>query len=120
MFLFTFIQRFYLVGSSPKEDEFHILKIDRTEPHELVISEDDHTYDAKEIKNVIRMVDSGNRSKVGQRLGSGMTKVCAAYGLVGFVRFLEGYYMLLITGRTQVALLGETQIYIWNDRCLKA
>ena len=95
------------MGSSTLEDEFHILKIHRTEPHDLVISVDDHTYDSAGIKDVIRMVDSGNRSKVGQRLGSGMLKVTAAYGLVGFVRFLEGYYMLLITGRNQVALLGK-------------
>lgn len=36
----VFFQRFYLVGSNDAETRFRVLKIDRTEPKELVLSDD--------------------------------------------------------------------------------
>ena len=32
------------------------------------------------------MIDVGNRSKIGQKIGSGLTKTVSAFGLAGFVR----------------------------------
>ena len=46
------------------------------------------------------------RSKVGQKMGSGFNKTISSYGIIGFVRFLEGYYMILITSRLKAAMLG--------------
>jgi len=37
---------------------------------------------------------------------------------VGFVRFLEGYYMVLITKRRRVALLGSHTIFKIEDTCM--
>ena len=48
------------------------------------------------------------RSKVGQKMGSGFNKTISSYGIIGFVRFLEGYYMILITSRLKAAMLGMT------------
>ena len=47
------------------------------------------------------------RSKVGQKMGSGFNKTISSYGIIGFVRFLEGYYMILITSRLKAAMLGR-------------
>jgi len=38
--------------------------------------------------------------------------------LVGFVRFLEGYYMVLITKRRRVALIGCHTIFKIEDTCM--
>ncbi len=32
----------------------------------------------------------------------------SAFGILGFVRFLEGYYIIFITKRRKVANIGET------------
>ena len=39
-FLFFIFQRFYLVGANNTETKFRVLKIDRTEPRELVVVDD--------------------------------------------------------------------------------
>jgi len=38
--------------------------------------------------------------------------------LVGFVRFLEGYYMVLITKRRRVALIGCHTVFKIEDTCM--
>ena len=40
------------------------------------------------------------------------------YVLVGFVRFLEGYYMVLITKRRRVALIGSHTVFKIEDTCM--
>ena len=39
-------------------------------------------------------------------------------GLTGFVKFLEGYYIVLITKRRRVALIGSHTIYKIEDTSL--
>ena len=39
-FFSSFLQRFFLVGSNNAETRFRVLKIDRTEPYELVFFDD--------------------------------------------------------------------------------
>ena len=53
--------RFFIVGSNEDQTKFRILKIDRTEPKELNISDDNIVYNEKEIRNVLTMIDVGNR-----------------------------------------------------------
>ena len=38
--IFYYLQRFYVVGSNNTETRFRVLKIDRTEPKELHITDD--------------------------------------------------------------------------------
>lgn len=38
-------------------------------------------------------------------------KKISAFGIVGFIRFLEGYYMILISRRRKVAKIGAHLIY---------
>ena len=85
-------QRYYVVGSNDSQTKFRVLKIDRTEPRELIISDDKIVYSEREIRDLLTMIDVGNRSKVGQKMGSGFNKTISSYGMIGFVRFLEGNY----------------------------
>lgn len=43
------------------------------------------------------------------------TRVLKSYGLLGFVRFLKGYYMVLITSRKRVAKILRHSIYTIRD-----
>ncbi|MFX7808458.1 hypothetical protein ABTK09_19715, partial [Acinetobacter baumannii] len=38
-------------------------------------------------------------------------KMFDVYGILGFIRFVSGYYMLLITGITIVGEIGKHQIF---------
>jgi hypothetical protein len=60
-----------------------VLKIHRNEPRKLVLSDDNVVYTAKEIRDLLTMVDVGNRSKVGQKVGSGLTRTVSAFGIAG-------------------------------------
>ena len=66
----------------------------RTEPKKLILSDDDRIYEGHEIKDILNMVDTGNRSKTGQKTTGGLTKLRCAFGIAGFVRFHSGYYIV--------------------------
>uniref|UniRef100_A0A8C8DJY6 FIG4 phosphoinositide 5-phosphatase n=1 Tax=Oryzias sinensis TaxID=183150 RepID=A0A8C8DJY6_9TELE len=116
--------QYFLVGSNQAETKHRVLKIDRTEPKDLVIIDDKHVYNQQEVRELLSRLDLGNRTKMGQKGSSGLSKSVMAFGIVGFVRFLEGYYIVLITKRRVMADIGghyiykiedTTMIYIPND-----
>lgn len=99
--------RFYIVGTNaPAGTRFRVLKIDRTTaPSELSITEDEMVYSKAQVDDLLEMIATGNRST------GGMREVTKFYGIVGFVRFTEGYYITLITKRSPVALIGGHYIF---------
>jgi hypothetical protein len=130
-------QRFYLIGSDRNKKLFRVLKIDRSEPSELNISEDPVVYSPKEIKNLLQRIDEGNRATGGLTpvakvfgiagkcqsitiLGSygcpntwGLYQNSNIYALVvlGCIKFLESYYLILVTKRRQIGCLCGHAIY---------
>ncbi|KNC28029.1 hypothetical protein FF38_06824 [Lucilia cuprina] len=94
--------RLYLVGSNNRETRFRLLTIDRTQHDRLVIDENPNEFNALEIRRFL--------SSLG-----GSPKVISAYGVLGFVRFLEGYYLILVTKRKCCAHLGMHLIYTIKD-----
>eukprot|EP00117_Sycon_ciliatum_P027066 scpid21982/ scgid0701/ Polyphosphoinositide phosphatase; Phosphatidylinositol 3,5-bisphosphate 5-phosphatase; SAC domain-containing protein 3 len=109
--------RFYLIGSNNTETVFRVLKIDRTEPRELVIIDDKIKYTMRQIRNLLTMIDSGNKQQPGRAYSKsgGLQKTASGFGLLGFVRFLEGYYLILITKKTCAALIGGHAIHKVED-----
>ncbi|KAM4903600.1 FIG4 phosphatase, partial [Sylvia borin] len=107
--------RYFLVGSNPAETKYRVLKIDRTEPKDLVIIDDKHVYTQQEVRELLGRLDLGNRTKMGQKGSSGLSRAVSAFGIVGFVRFLEGYYIVLITKRRKMADIGGHAIYKIED-----
>ncbi|XP_023245586.1 polyphosphoinositide phosphatase isoform X2 [Copidosoma floridanum] len=93
---------FFLIGSNNTLTHFRVLKIDRTEPKDLVIVDDKIEYTQDEIRDL-----RGN--------SGGVTKIVSAFGIIGFIRFLEGYYVILITKRRRVAVIGHHTIYKIED-----
>ncbi|KAF9953360.1 phosphatidylinositol-3,5-bisphosphate 5-phosphatase [Mortierella alpina] len=99
--------RFYIVGTNaPAGTRFRVLKIDRTSAQdELSITEDETVYSKAQVDDLLGMIVNGNKAT------GGMREITKFYGIVGFVRFTEGYYMTLITKRSPVALIGGHYIF---------
>lgn len=70
-------QRFYLIGSDRSKRFFRVLKIDRSEPSDLNISEDPVVYSSQEIKNLLQRIAEGNRAT------GGLTFVAKVFGIAG-------------------------------------
>ncbi|XP_042486426.1 phosphoinositide phosphatase SAC2-like isoform X2 [Macadamia integrifolia] len=94
---------FYMVGRDKSRTFWRVLKIDRLEPSELNILEDSTTYSEGECYDLLKRIHEGNMST------GGLKFVTTCYGIVGFIKFLGPYYMLLITKRRQIgAICGHT------------
>ncbi|RAL43670.1 hypothetical protein DM860_017526 [Cuscuta australis] len=103
--LYETSSKFYLIGRNKSRTYWRVLKIDRMEPSELIIREDSTTYTAIECSDLLRRIHEGNRSTGGLKL------VTTCYGIIGFVKFLGPYYMLLITKRRQIGDICGHTIY---------
>uniref|UniRef100_A0A8C6LI90 FIG4 phosphoinositide 5-phosphatase n=1 Tax=Nothobranchius furzeri TaxID=105023 RepID=A0A8C6LI90_NOTFU len=83
MVLYETRARYFLVGSNHAQTRHRVLKIDRTESKDLVIIDDKHVYNQQEVRELLGRLDLGNRTKIGQKGGSGLSKAVSAYGIVG-------------------------------------
>lgn len=82
-----------------------MLVIDRDKPpDQLHIHEDSVEYNARDISRMVRTSWATSAQQPLQR-------PISAYGILGFVRFLEGYYLLLITKRARCAFIGQHLVY---------
>ena len=99
-------QRFYVVGGDVTERKFRLLKLDRaTDSGDLSIVEDDIVYTKKDMNQLLDTLGEGNKASGGMKLRYSFG------GLLGFVKFTGAYYMLLITKKSQVAVIGGHYIY---------
>jgi hypothetical protein len=98
--------RYWITGGDIADKQFRMLRIDRTSPPgQIALFEDDTTYDRRQMNDVLTSIDEGNKATGGLRMK------CSFWGLLGFIRFTEAYYMLIITQRKQVAMIGGHYIY---------
>uniref|UniRef100_A0A6N2MTZ3 SAC domain-containing protein n=1 Tax=Salix viminalis TaxID=40686 RepID=A0A6N2MTZ3_SALVM len=94
---------FYMIGRDKNRTLWRVLKIDRSEPSELIVLEDSTTYSESECYDLLRRIHEGNKST------GGLKFVTICYGIVGFIKFLGPHYMLLITKRRKIgAICGHT------------
>ncbi|KAL4676143.1 hypothetical protein H8959_010288 [Pygathrix nigripes] len=75
------------VGSNNAETKYRVLKIDRTEPKDLVIIDDRHVYTQQEVRELLGRLDLGNRTKMGQKGSSGLFRAVSAFGVVASRKF---------------------------------
>ncbi|EKM53859.1 uncharacterized protein PHACADRAFT_209710 [Phanerochaete carnosa HHB-10118-sp] len=91
--------RFYIVVSNAADSRHKIIKIDRTTQGEkLNVVEDDATYSGKQMTAMLKMLEDGNRAN------GGLGNPKLFFGVAG-------WYMVLISRRCPVALLGGHYIY---------
>ncbi|KAJ6394305.1 hypothetical protein OIU77_023516 [Salix suchowensis] len=101
----TMWQNFYMTGRDKNRTFWRVLKIDRLEPSELIVLEDSTTYSESEFCDVLRRIHEGNKST------GGLKFVTICYGIVGFIKFLGPYYMLLITKRRKIGAICGHIVY---------
>ncbi|KAF8064104.1 polyphosphoinositide phosphatase [Lyophyllum atratum] len=97
--------RFFIIASNAADSRHRIIKIDRTTHDELTIVEDEAEYTGKQMSAMLKMLDDGNRAS------GGLGKARVVFGIAGFIRFTAGWYMILISKRSVVALLGGHYLY---------
>ncbi|KAG8749234.1 phosphatidylinositol-3,5-bisphosphate 5-phosphatase [Serendipita sp. 396] len=97
--------RFYIVASNAGDSRHKMLKIDRTHQGELVVNQDDTTYTGKQMNSMLKMLEDGNRGS------GGLGKPRTFFGIAGFVRFTAGWYIIVMTKRSIVALIGGHYLY---------
>lgn len=71
----------------------------------LSVTSDNVEYSNEEMNELLETIREGNRST------GGLKEVGRFFGLIGFVRFTAGYYMVLISRRSAVALIGGHYVY---------
>ncbi|KAI0086625.1 SacI homology domain-containing protein [Irpex rosettiformis] len=112
--------RFFIVASNTSDSRHKIIKIDRSavgsssqggtdevpdDPYSVGVVEDDALYSGKQMSEMLKMLEDGNKGS------GGLGKARVFFGIAGFVRFTSSYYMILITKRSVVALLGGHYVY---------
>lgn len=107
--LYETSSRLLLVGSNQDETEFQLLKIAKNGLPPVEVQDDGVVYSGGEMFALLQRVSHGNAST------GGLTLVTRCYGIIGLVRFLKGYYLILITKRSVVATLGGHFIYHIDD-----
>lgn len=103
--LYSTCSNFYMIGRDKNQTVWRVLKIHRLDSSELTILEDPTTYSEFECFDLLRRIHDGNRST------GGLNFVTACYGIVGFVKFLGPYYMLLIKKRRKIGAICGHNIY---------
>uniref|UniRef100_A0A915ENU0 SAC domain-containing protein n=1 Tax=Ditylenchus dipsaci TaxID=166011 RepID=A0A915ENU0_9BILA len=111
---------FYVIGSDASEQRFNTLKIDRTSDRDFIVGEPEHTYSKADIGELLATVSSSsivtpsekwNKRKISNNNAGLLRTVDKAYGIIGAVRFLCGYYLLAKV----VVTLGYHAIYKIED-----
>ncbi|OAY66692.1 Phosphoinositide phosphatase SAC2 [Ananas comosus] len=97
--------KFYMIGRDKSRTHYRVLTIDRLEPSELSIREDPTMYSEVECYDLLMRIHDGNRAT------GGLKFVTKCYGIVGFVKFLGPYYMLLITKRRKIGTICGHVVY---------
>ncbi|KAH8681613.1 SacI homology domain-containing protein [Xylariales sp. PMI_506] len=104
--LYETASRYYIVGGDVTEKRYRILKIDRnTHDSDLSITDDKIIYSQKEMNSLLDTIDDGNKGT------GGIKQRCTTWGILGFIKFTGPYYMLLITKKSTVAMIGGHYVY---------
>ncbi|CAJ2650030.1 phosphoinositide phosphatase SAC3-like isoform X2 [Trifolium pratense] len=103
--LYETLSNFYMIGRDKSRTYWRVLKIDRLDPSELNVLEDSATYTERECSDLLRRINEGNKST------GGLKFVTTCYGIVGFIKFLGPYYMLLITKRRKIGSICGHIVY---------
>lgn len=95
----------YIVGSNAKESLFRIIEITSdAQTGSLSIIEDKNYFYTR--TDVIELIRGLNES-----IDGGIHKIAHAFGLLGFIRFTDDYYLCVATKCSQVAIIGGHFIY---------
>ncbi|AMD21092.1 HEL189Cp [Eremothecium sinecaudum] len=94
----------YIVGSNKRETMFRILEIDLTKPNDmLVVAEDNVFFTRSDVMDILQNIEDSEKD--------GLNKKLTGHGLLGFIKFTECYYLLVVTKISHVAVVGGHSLY---------
>ncbi|XP_057770765.1 phosphoinositide phosphatase SAC2-like [Salvia miltiorrhiza] len=96
---------FYMFGFERRKKYWKVLKISRLEQSELNVVEDSTIYSQDEQSELLQRIADGNKST------GGLKFVTTCYGIVGFMKFLGPYYMIIITKRKKIGTICGHAVY---------
>uniref|UniRef100_A0A914QNI0 SAC domain-containing protein n=1 Tax=Panagrolaimus davidi TaxID=227884 RepID=A0A914QNI0_9BILA len=103
---------FYIIGTDSTKIKYHVLKLDRNADQTFLVGEPNHSYTRKDVDELLSTISSIVTSQKSRSSGNALLQtIKGAYGILGAVRFLEGYHLLVVTKAKAVALLGHHDIY---------
>ncbi|KAJ0261280.1 Phosphoinositide phosphatase SAC4 [Hirschfeldia incana] len=102
--LFQTHSNFYMIGWNGS-GVHRVLKIDRLDASELNVSEDPTAYTKSECYELLKRIHEGNKAT------GGLKRVAVCYGIIGFIKFLGPYYMLVITERREIGEICGHRVY---------
>jgi hypothetical protein len=70
-------RKLYVVATGASDSRYRMLRIDRAASEELVVTEDEAVYAEREIADILRMLEDGNK------VSGGLNKVQEFHGIVG-------------------------------------
>ncbi|XP_052158492.1 phosphoinositide phosphatase SAC3-like [Oryza glaberrima] len=97
--------KFYILGTNTDKTSWKLLKIDRIEPSELNIDESSTVYSHSGYLDLLKVLDEDHRSTGGVKF------VTKCFGIIGFIKFLGPYYMLIITEQRKIGAIFGHPVY---------
>ncbi|XP_062228336.1 phosphoinositide phosphatase SAC2-like [Phragmites australis] len=97
--------KFYILGTNTDKTLWRLLKIDRMEPSELNVDEDSTVHSQSEYLDLLKVLDEDHRSTGGVKF------VTNCFGIIGFIKFLGPYYMLIITEQRKIGDIFGHPVY---------
>jgi hypothetical protein len=70
-------RKLYVVATGASDSRYRMLRIDRTSPEDLSVTEDEAVYTDRQIRDILRMLEDGNK------VSGGLNKVQEFHGIVG-------------------------------------
>ena len=113
-----------IIGVDKLEQDYHVIRLDKKTDVETInlqlediLQEEVRTMTKKEYQ--LYMTQFYHKGSKGNHMtGAGMSTqqnfhvtIDKAYGILGFVKFLKGYYLIMITQKKKVVKIGQHNIY---------
>ncbi|TIA86763.1 hypothetical protein E3P99_03587 [Wallemia hederae] len=95
---------FIIVGSNQSQDYYKLIKLSKS--LDVEIQDDDNVYTLKDVNQLLKLIEIES---------NGVSKVHNFYGVLGFIKFTKFPYLILVTKRSPVCLLGGHYIYHVDD-----
>ncbi|TIA99509.1 hypothetical protein E3P96_02910 [Wallemia ichthyophaga] len=105
--LYEIKSSFIIIGTNQSLDFYKVIKIHKS--IEIQIEDDDNVYTFKDVNQLLKLIELES---------GGLNKVINFYGVLGFIKFTKFPYLILITRRSPVCLLGGHYIYHVDDTLL--
>ncbi|KAL5225871.1 hypothetical protein ABZP36_012510 [Zizania latifolia] len=97
--------KFYILGTNTDKTSWRLLKIDRMESSELNIEEGSTVYSHTEYLDLLNVLHEDHRSTGGVKF------VTNCFGIIGFIKLLGPYYMLIITEQRKIGAIFGHPVY---------